>query len=88
MFVLWSLHSAKMTSHYRKFSATQKHDERIGYLNSIRAAKIKSKDMLKHEAVAGIITFILEKLLLSEEVDAVATVFPYDEEPYFRYELL
>lgn len=71
----------------RKFSATQKYDEGIGYFNSIRAAKIGAKDRIKTRSSGGIITFILEKLLLSKEVDAVATVFPYDEEPYFRYEL-
>lgn len=71
----------------RKFSATQKYDETIGYFNSIRAAKIRSKNRIKTRSSGGIITFILEKLLLSKEVDAIATVFPYDEEPYFRYEL-
>ena len=71
----------------KKFSAAQKYDEGIGYFNSIRAAKVRAKDRIKKRSSGGIITFILEKLLLSKEVDAIATVFPHDEEPYFRYEL-
>lgn len=59
----------------------------IGYFDKIIAARIKDKAKLKARSSGGIITFVLESLLNSGKVDAVATVFSYNTEPYFRYKL-
>lgn len=72
----------------KKFHGKYKLNPKIGYYDKIAAAQIKDDKLLKQRSSGGIITFILKSLLKQKKVDAVATVFNFDTEPYFRYKLI
>lgn len=72
----------------KKFHGKYNFNSQIGYYDVISAASIKDNRLLTQRSSGGIITFVLKSLLKQKKVDAVATVFNFNSEPYFRYKLI